>query len=111
RRGGVGCVDGHDIGEGKLVNGYANGWRVDPKGRAFDVTLTWTPQRTVWIALAISGATMLLCTALALGLLSRRRRAVAEPASGTAFDAPPAFRWPFAAAGTRPSARVLATTA
>jgi hypothetical protein len=115
-RGWVASVDGHDVGEGKLVNGYANGWRIDPKdGRAIDVTLTWTPQRTVWIALAISGVTMLLCTALALGLLTRRRRALAgqpaEPARGTAFDEPPAFRWPFVAGGTRPRGLVVAATA
>ncbi len=72
-RGWVASVDGHDLGKGNLVNGYANGWLVDPKkAHTLDVTLTWTPQRTVWIALAISGLTMLLCTALALGLLSRR---------------------------------------
>jgi hypothetical protein len=115
-RGWVASVDGHDLGEGKLVNGYANGWRVDPKdGRAIDVTLTWTPQRNVWIAIAISGVTMLLCTALALGLFARRRRALAaqspEATSGAAFDEPPAFRWPFVAAGTRPRAPVIAATA
>jgi arabinofuranan 3-O-arabinosyltransferase len=113
-RGWVASVDGHDLGEGKLVNGYANGWRIDPKdGRTVDVTLTWTPQRTVWMAFAISGATMLLCTALALGLLTRRRRAMAaQPAEAAgSFDEPPAFRWPIAAAGTRPRGLVIAATA
>jgi arabinofuranan 3-O-arabinosyltransferase len=113
-RGWVASVDGHDLGQGKLVNGYANGWRIDPKGgRTIDVTLTWTPQRTVWIALAISGVTMLLCSALALGLLTRRRRALAaQTADGTApLDEPPVFRWPFVAAGTRPRGLVIAATA
>jgi hypothetical protein len=113
-RGWIASVDGHDLGAGKLVNGYANGWRIAPKdGRAIDVTLTWTPQRNVWIAIAISGVTMLLCAALALGLLTRRRRGLAgQTAEGTApLDEPPVFRWPFVAAGTRPRALVIAATA
>ncbi|HEY4398494.1 MAG TPA: discoidin domain-containing protein, partial [Acidimicrobiia bacterium] len=113
-RGWVASVDGHDLGKGNLVNGYANGWLVDPKkAHTLDVTLTWTPQRTVWIALAISGVTMLLCTALALGLLSRRRLA-AQPKSPEAtgeLDEPPAFRSPLVAAGTRPRNLVVAATA
>jgi arabinofuranan 3-O-arabinosyltransferase len=116
-RGWVASVDGHDLGKGQLVNGYANGWLVDPKdSRTLNVTLTWTPQRTVWIALAISGVTMLLCTALALGLLSRRRSPAAQPqppAAGPPGNAgePPVFRWPLVAAGTRPRGRVVAATA
>jgi arabinofuranan 3-O-arabinosyltransferase len=111
-RGWVASVDGHDPGKGNLVNGYANGWLVDPKkAHTLDVTLTWTPQRTVWIALGISGLTMLLCTVLALGLLSRRRRAAkaAEPPGN--LDEPPAFRLPLVAAGTRPRNLVVAATA
>ena len=39
----------------RLVDGYANAWLVHPD-RAGPVTvhLSWTPQRTIWIALAIS---------------------------------------------------------
>jgi hypothetical protein len=117
-RGWVASVDGHDLGEGELVNGYANGWLVDPKdARTLDVTLTWTPQRTVWIALAISGLMMLLCTALALGLVRRRRKAQsAEPTKEVAeamreVEEPPAFRSPLVAAGTRPRGLVVALTA
>ena len=113
-RGWVASVAGHDLGKGQLVNGYANGWLVDPKkAHTLDVTLTWTPQRTVWIALAISGLSMLLCTALALGLLSRRRRTSAAQAGEAPenLDEPPAFRWPLVAAGTRPRGLVVAATA
>jgi hypothetical protein len=99
------------MGGGRLVNGYANGWLVDPKGaHTVDVALTWTPQRTVWIAFAISAASMLLCTVLALGLLRRRRRSQsAEPTREV--DEPPAFRSPFVGAGTRPRRAVIAATA
>jgi arabinofuranan 3-O-arabinosyltransferase len=112
-RGWVASVGGHDLGKGQLVNGYANGWLVDPKdARTLDVTLTWTPQRTVWIAIAISGVTMLLCTALALGLLHRRRRAqAAPPEAARNSDEPPVFRSPLVAAGTRPRGLVVAATA
>jgi arabinofuranan 3-O-arabinosyltransferase len=108
-RGWTASVDGHDNGEGALVNGYANGWLVDPKGRTtLDISLTWTPQRAVWIAIALSGITMLLCSALALGLWSRRRL-VAEPPGG--IDEPPMFRSPLAIAGVRPRWPVMAATA
>lgn len=100
-KGWVAKVDGKDVGTSRLVNGYANGWRIDPRGaHTMTVTLTWTPQRRVWIALALSGLTMLLCTALALGLWSRRRagsRVEVDP-----VDREPVFRLPFATAGRRP---------
>jgi hypothetical protein len=57
---------------------------------------------------------MLLCTALALGLLSRRKSRAAKPPSPEAtreLDEPPAFRWPLVAAGTRPRNLVVAATA
>jgi hypothetical protein len=110
-RGWVASVNGHDMGEGRLVNGYANGWLVDPKrAHTVDVTLTWTPQRTVWIAFAISAATMVLCTALALGWRKRRRQArPAEP--GREVDEPPVFRSPLVGAGSRPRRGITATTA
>ena len=70
-----------DLGTPQLVDGFANGWHVtaaDLKtlgGPDFTVHLAWTPQRVVWAALAVSGATLLLC--LVLGFLPVRwRRAV-----------------------------------
>ena len=64
-----------DLGEPTLVNGFANGWRVDPAevGADATITLTWTPQRTVWIALAASALGVLVC----LGLLIRPVRFLA----------------------------------
>jgi hypothetical protein len=64
-------VAGHAVGS-TLVDGYANGWLVVPNASSFDVTLEWTPQRTVWVSLAISGVTLVLC--LVLALWRRRRR-------------------------------------
>ncbi len=67
-----------DLGQPQLVDGFANGWPVTAAdlhvlgGSSFTVELSWTPQREVWAALAISGATLLLC--LVLGFLPLRAR-------------------------------------
>jgi hypothetical protein len=67
-----------DLGPPQLVDGFANGWHVTADdlhalgGANFTVTLTWTPQKLVWIALAVSAATLLLC--LLLGFLPVRAR-------------------------------------
>lgn len=69
-------VDGKDIGSSELVNGYANGWKVEPsRSGTLHVTLTWIPQRVVWIAIGISAVAMLLCLVLALRPGLRRRLA------------------------------------
>ncbi len=44
-----------NIGGSTLVDGYANGWRVQPPSGSFSVTLTWTPQQKVWIAIGDVG--------------------------------------------------------
>jgi arabinofuranan 3-O-arabinosyltransferase len=60
--------DGVDLGSPTLVNGYANGWRIDPAELGPDVTvqITWPPQRIIWLALAASALGVLICLALAL---------------------------------------------
>ncbi|HUF83052.1 MAG TPA: discoidin domain-containing protein, partial [Acidimicrobiia bacterium] len=99
-RGWKATVDGDDRGGSELVNGYANGWLLTPNGDGtMTVTLTWTPQRTVWIALGLSGLAMVLCTVLALGLWPRRRGA---PTVATATPAP-SIALPWQPSGTRPS--------
>ncbi len=67
-----------DLGRSQLVDGFANGWQVTAAdlralgGSSFTVELTWTPQKVVWAALAISGAILVVC--LVVGLLPRRPR-------------------------------------
>ena len=41
-------------------------------GSSFTVEVTWTPQQKIWVALAVSAATLLLC--LVLGFLPLRAR-------------------------------------
>ncbi|WP_322762204.1 alpha-(1-_3)-arabinofuranosyltransferase domain-containing protein, partial [Frankia sp. Cr2] len=45
-----------DYGAPRLVDGYANGWRITPTASSFTVDLRWTPQRLVRRALVLSGA-------------------------------------------------------
>jgi hypothetical protein len=65
-----------DLGTPQLIDSFANGWAVTASalrslgGASFTVRLVWTPQTKVWIALALSGATLFLC--LLLGFLPER---------------------------------------
>jgi arabinofuranan 3-O-arabinosyltransferase len=65
-------VDGVDLGESTLVNGYANGWLV-PADAGTEVSLVWTPQRLVDAALVLSALSVV--AALALVAWPRRRSA------------------------------------
>jgi len=76
-------VDGGSaLGEPALVDGFANGWYIDPRGEQdVAVRLEWEPQRRVRTALIVSGAFLLLC----LGIVAwgwRGRRVAAVPADG-----------------------------
>lgn len=68
---------GPTLGGSSLMDGFANGWKVDPssftKASSFDVTLYWTPQERVWAALGISGLTAVICVLLAV-IPERTRR-------------------------------------
>jgi arabinofuranan 3-O-arabinosyltransferase len=69
---------GEDLGEPTLVNGYANGWRIDPAELGADVTIEigWAPQRLVWIGLALSAVGVLVCIGL---IVWPRRRGGGDP--------------------------------
>ena len=65
-------LEGESLGEPRLVNGYANGWLVDPGGAGtYTVTLRWTPQNVIWIAMALSVLAIIVC----LGVVVVTRRA------------------------------------
>jgi hypothetical protein len=86
-------VDGRSLGTSRLVDGYANGWYVEPADEPGPMTFTisWGPQRLVWVGLAVSALAALACLALAVRD-PRRRPAVAagEPDGAWAFPAMPA---------------------
>lgn len=76
-----------DLGEPTLVEGYANGWLIDPaeaapEGGPIVVSLEWTPQRLVWVAMALSAVGILVC----LVLLWRNPRRFAVASAGLRGD-------------------------
>ncbi len=83
-------VDGNDLGPSTLVDGYANGWLLDPAvlGTGFTATIAWAPQRLVWGALAVSGLTIAALVAIVVAT-SRRPRALAPGATTLATGATP----------------------
>jgi hypothetical protein len=101
-------TSGNGDGRSTLVDGYANGWLVQPDRATFDVTLEWTPQRTVWVALAISGVALFACFVLAFVARRRRRyRDRDEPA----LDGDLELGSPYAAFGTNAGTRATVVTA
>jgi hypothetical protein len=121
-------VDGAgQLGAPTLVDGFGNGWTVDPAGRhTLSVTLRWTPQTGVDVALVVSIAAALGCLGLAAWPRRRSRPARArhgrgnlamstspevevEAATGSGDASPggaqtpaPALANPFASVGTSP---------
>ena len=105
-------VNGRDLGTGTLVNGYANGWLIDPGDEAdLAIVARWTPQRVVDGALAVSGVVFLVCLAIA-SLTWRRARTLRvvgpAPAFGVPWDlgagvAPLSSGWPLAVAVLAPA--------
>jgi arabinofuranan 3-O-arabinosyltransferase len=73
-------ANGRDLGPPQLVNGYANGWRIDPAdvGDA-TIRLRWKPQSFVWLALGLSGVGFVLCCALALRRPRASTRTIPRP--------------------------------
>jgi len=86
--------DGSSLGEPRLVNGYANGWTVDPRAPGtLVIQLRWTPQRLVWIGLTVSAVAVMACLVL---LWRTRRRALTalDVADAAALDSPLTFGAP-----------------
>ena len=106
-------VNGKDQGPATLVNGYAHGWLVNPGAKTtLDVTLRWTPQRVIWVAIGISAVALLGCFALVLWPMRRRLAPVAEEAgsrsptdSNASVPLPLDLRRLVRYAGAPPSAR------
>ncbi len=70
-------IKGVDLGAPTMIDGYANGWLVDPTrfGSDFRVKLQWTPQRVVWVAIAASAFALVVLVVVALVLWRREARA------------------------------------
>jgi arabinofuranan 3-O-arabinosyltransferase len=59
-------VGGESLGEPQLVDGYANGWLVQPTSPTLDIELDWTPQNHVWIGIGVSAVSLLICLLMIL---------------------------------------------
>ena len=65
-------ASGRDLGPSQLVNGYANGWPIDPaRAGTMTVHLRWKGQRIVWLGLGASVLAVVACGALVV--FGRRR--------------------------------------
>ena len=74
-------VGGDDLGRPVLIDGFANGWRLDPSSLgsaihdgSISVVLRWQPQQEVNVALIVSLVAIVGCVVLAALPLRRRRR-------------------------------------
>jgi arabinofuranan 3-O-arabinosyltransferase len=116
--------NGRSLGQPQLIDGYANGWYVNPAGlpATISATIAFTPQNVVWGALILSALAILMCLGIAFWpLASRRRRARAATVAADAvspvetdaatIDAPPTLHSPFASGGRRPSLALALTAA
>ncbi len=78
-------VGGDSLGGSRLVDGYANGWRIEPNSAgAFEVEITWTPQRRVAASIVLSLLGAALCAAVVVATWLRRRRGAVRAACGAA---------------------------
>lgn len=96
-------VDGRGgLGSPTLVGGMSNGWLVAPGAAGEDlvVRLRWTPQRRVWVGLAVSALAVVACVVLVVR--DRRRRVPAPHAE------PPRWQSPVVARGGRPAPAAVA---
>jgi len=91
----VATVNGHSLGPPQLIDGFANGWRVDPAslGAAPDrgvvtVGLRWAPQGRVDIGLLVSALAILACLFLLFLPRGRRRLGSWRDAAPADDDAP-----------------------
>ncbi|MET0921286.1 MAG: alpha-(1-_3)-arabinofuranosyltransferase family protein [Acidimicrobiia bacterium] len=81
-------VNGKTLDSSTMVNGYANGWLIHPgEPGTLAISLQWTPQRVVWIGIAVSIVAILACLVI-VGFTWRRRRARADEARTSLDDAP-----------------------
>lgn len=96
-------VEGRDLGPPQLIDGYGNGWLITPAGPGpVRATVTWAPQRVVWVAIGASVVAVAACLALVVVGLRRRARAGAAVAAGSGQ----ADRTELATPGGRPRERV-----
>ncbi len=81
-------VGGTSLGASELVDGGFNGWWLQPSDGPVEVTVRWTAQRRLTVALVLSGLIVALCAVLIA--MDRRRHHGAVPAID---DPAPRWQW------------------
>jgi arabinofuranan 3-O-arabinosyltransferase len=71
-----------DLGAPTLIQGYANGWVLDPTTGTVHITLEWGPQKVVWAGIGVSLIGVPLCLLILLVPWVRRRRRRGDTPSG-----------------------------
>ncbi len=90
-------VDGKALPAPQVVDGYGNGWLIDPAvyGHGpLEIHVVWQPQQTIWIAIGLSILGVVL--ALVLIVVSRGRRRARALDRSWAHPTDPALDRPFA---------------
>ena len=108
-------ANGTDLGPSKLVDGYANGWLIQPSSKPVTVALDWTPQRIVNFAMIASVFGVLLCLGILIVAAVRRQRRPDAADAGTAdprqaVGVTPLLQSPFTARGSRPGPVAVVVT-
>jgi SAM-dependent methyltransferase len=91
-------INGHGLGKPALLDGGFTAWRLPASTKSATVTISWTPQKTVDIALMISALGLLVV--LLLIVIGRRRRGRHDAASKSGSvlaDLEPLLAWPWRA--------------
>ncbi len=83
---------GSDLGAPRQISGGFNGWWLPASSTPVTVTMTWTPQRTMWIGMFLATLAILACA-----VLIWRDRAVAE----MRVPSPAVPAWPVERVGRR----------
>ncbi|MGH9079229.1 MAG: alpha-(1-_3)-arabinofuranosyltransferase domain-containing protein, partial [Acidimicrobiales bacterium] len=109
---------GRSLGKPELIDGYANGWRLDPSDLppgahdgTISVVLRWQPQRRVDLALIVSTLAILVCLALVVGPRARERRRAGRERRRAGREDGSAMRQPVPAASRRTTATERSTPA
>ena len=84
-------LDGIDLGPSQIIDGGSNGWWIEPTTRSQSITISFTPQKTLNVALIISALfVMLACLA---ALFTRRARHEDHFVSAPRSTSTPVWNW------------------
>jgi arabinofuranan 3-O-arabinosyltransferase len=109
-------VNGRELPPPQVINGYGNGWLIDPAvygAGPLKIHTEWTPQRVVWVAIGLSVVGVIAC--LILIMIGRARRDAHATVNRPDEPIDPTLAIPLiglsAAAGRTASARLTVVTA